>query len=104
MSCDVLPYCVIPSATSALDNESERVVQQALDRLMKGRTTVMIAHRLSTVVNAGKMHSQSSAVQAMRRASVRCRALIPGVHDWSQQIVSACFVRVASWSPVLTVN
>ena len=56
MSCDVLPYCVIPSATSALDNESERVVQQALDRLMKGRTTVMIAHRLSTVVNAGRMH------------------------------------------------
>jgi len=55
MSCDVLPYCVISSATSALDNESERVVQQALDRLMKGRTTVMIAHRLSTVVNAGRM-------------------------------------------------
>ena len=39
-------------ATSALDTESERVVQKALDNLMKGRTSFVVAHRLSTILNA----------------------------------------------------
>ncbi len=43
---------ILDEATSALDSESEALVQQALDRLMKGRTTLVIAHRLSTVRNA----------------------------------------------------
>ncbi|VAI48187.1 unnamed protein product [Triticum turgidum subsp. durum] len=43
---------LLDEATSALDVESERVVQQALDRVMKNRTTVMVAHRLSTIKNA----------------------------------------------------
>lgn len=46
---------VLDEATSALDTESERVVQEALDRLMVGRTSFVIAHRLSTVQNANKI-------------------------------------------------
>ena len=46
---------LLDEATSALDVESERVVQQALDRLMKKRTTVVVAHRLSTIKNADQI-------------------------------------------------
>jgi ABC-type multidrug transport system fused ATPase/permease subunit len=46
---------ILDEATSALDTHAEREVQSALDRLMKGRTTLIIAHRLSTIVNADKI-------------------------------------------------
>ncbi|MDE6258270.1 MAG: ABC transporter ATP-binding protein/permease [Muribaculaceae bacterium] len=46
---------ILDEATSALDTESERLVQDALDTLMKDRTTVVVAHRLSTIVNADKI-------------------------------------------------
>ncbi len=49
------PVLILDEATSALDSENERLVQDALQKLMKDRTTVVIAHRLSTIVNADEI-------------------------------------------------
>lgn len=49
------PLVILDEATSALDNKSEKVVQEAIDNLMKNRTVIVIAHRLSTVQNADKI-------------------------------------------------
>lgn len=49
------PILILDEATSALDNESERLVQEALERLMKSRTVLVVAHRLSTVRRADRI-------------------------------------------------
>jgi ATP-binding cassette, subfamily B, bacterial MsbA len=49
------PVLILDEATSALDSASERLVQEALQRLMAGRTTLIVAHRLSTIEHADRV-------------------------------------------------
>ena len=52
VSYKIPPILILDEATSALDTESEKLVQDALDKLMQNRTSIVIAHRLSTVRHA----------------------------------------------------
>jgi ATP-binding cassette, subfamily B, bacterial MsbA len=75
------PILLLDEATSALDTESERQIQAALKRLMRGRTTLVIAHRLSTVVDAdliyvidqGRIIEQGSHAELLARDAAYAR-------------------------------
>jgi len=67
-----VPYPYIAQATSALDADSEAVVQDALDRLMREHTVLVIAHRLSTVVNADRIVYAPAAARLAGAAGLRC--------------------------------
>ena len=49
------PILILDEATSALDNATEMLIQQSLEQLAKGRTTLVVAHRLSTIKNADEI-------------------------------------------------
>jgi ATP-binding cassette, subfamily B, bacterial len=75
------PILLLDEATSALDAESESLVQQALESLTKGRTTLVIAHRLATVRNAdriivldqGKVQAQGTHAELMKKSPLYAR-------------------------------
>ena len=69
------PILVLDEATSALDSESESLIQDALTKLMKGRTSIVVAHRLSTiasldriiVLDNGKIVEQGSHAELLKK-------------------------------------
>jgi len=94
------PILLLDEATSSLDTESEREVQKALDNLMKNRTTIAIAHRLSTVRNADRIvvmedgeikeqgtHEQLLASSGLYRKLYEMQFLIDGAPGPAQALV-----------------
>ena len=77
------PILILDEATSSLDSKSERMVQQALERLMKGRTTLIIAHRLSTIqsvdqivtLRSGKVDEIGSPKQLAKSGGIYAQLL-----------------------------
>ena len=83
------PVLILDEATSALDSESERAVQDALERLMQDRTTLVIAHRLSTVhhahrivvMDAGRIVETGTHAELLRLEGYYARLYQLGLHD-----------------------
>jgi subfamily B ATP-binding cassette protein MsbA len=89
------PILILDEATSALDNESERLVQDALQKLMENRTTLIVAHRLSTIEHAdrvvvmerGCIVEQGVPAQLLTRAGAYARLHHRG--EWASEDPSA---------------
>lgn len=78
------PVLIFDEATSALDNDSERAVQQALLGLVRGRTTIVIAHRLSTVRHADRilvLTRDGIVEEGTHRALMAAGGVYAGLHD-----------------------
>ena len=56
------PILILDEPTSSLDSKSEKVIESALDKLAHGRTTIVVAHRLSTIMNADRILVLKSGV------------------------------------------
>ena len=76
------PLLVLDEATSALDNQTERAVQEALARLVEGRTTIAIAHRLSTVRDADQI-DRKRELAGGQQCAARCCASLTTRPAWS---------------------
>jgi len=93
------PILLLDEATSALDAESEQLVQRALERLMKNRTTIVIAHRLATVLKAdrilvidgGRLVASGTHQELMKRGGLYARLadLQFGSHETAANVLSA---------------
>jgi ATP-binding cassette, subfamily B, bacterial MsbA len=85
------PILILDEATSALDNESERLVQDALQKLMQGRTTLIVAHRLSTIEHAdrvivmerGRIVEQGAPAELLARGGAYARLHHRG--EWASE-------------------
>ena len=81
------PILILDEATSALDTESERLVQDALERLMKTRTTIAVAHRLSTIKNADEicvMHEGVIVERGTHEELIEKNGYYKRLHDMQQ--------------------
>jgi len=86
------PILVLDEATSALDSESEALVQEALENLMRGRTSIVVAHRLSTVAALdrivvladGEIVEDGTHVQLVEAGTRACGAVRPA-HSWRRK-------------------